>query len=206
MKDTPAIVIEYLSKHNDKKLINLNLEYGFADLCFDKIAQAKDTHEARERIRKRQDDGSTIKDKMRKFRKFTTGNHVKAGTNHLGKCMLELMSNKYREKEQQQTAKLDAVKTDQQKVLNSCKEFIEKDKPQQNQTDKDLQIVLRALCHDKGEKTPKCKQEMLELHTQWKDREPLSIKDAVSKAAGSLIDGIDDGFHVFEMIYLLNLA
>ena len=37
---------------------------------------------------------------------------------------------------------------------------------------------------------------MLELHTQWKDREPLSIKDAVSKAAGSLIDGIDDGCNV----------
>ena len=42
-----------------------------------------------------------MKDKMRKFRKFTAGNHVKASTNRLGKCMLELMIDKCREKEQQ---------------------------------------------------------------------------------------------------------
>ena len=39
-------------------------------------------------------------------------------------------------------------------------------------------------------------QDVLKLHAQQKDKEPLSVKDTANTAVGSLIDGIDDGCNV----------
>ena len=48
-------------------------------------------HEAREHIHRWQEEGTSIKERLNKYAKFTASNNIKASTNHLGKYTLKLI-------------------------------------------------------------------------------------------------------------------
>ena len=66
----------------------MNFQNAFSTSCIDKIIQHKNTHVARERINKHQEDGNDSKERLAKHAKFSAGNNAKAGTNRLGKDTL----------------------------------------------------------------------------------------------------------------------
>ena len=76
----------------------LNFAGGFSAVCFKRITQHSDVHQARERILKRKNEGSSIKEGLSKEQKLTAGNLVNASANRLGKDTLELMIERLREK------------------------------------------------------------------------------------------------------------
>ena len=98
IEDLPEIDQTYLKKlSNENSTLNFNT--GFAVNCLDKIMHHQDSHEVRERMKNRQEDGSNTKDRLSKFAKLSASNHVKAGTNSMVKGTFELMKERCLEKE-----------------------------------------------------------------------------------------------------------
>ena len=104
----PTIAKEYLHPTTNTTT-TLNFNDGFAAECLDTIIQSNDIYQARERIRKRQEVGSSIKKRLAKFQKFAAGNHIKASTNRLGKDTLEPMIECYRERERLEEERIDGL-------------------------------------------------------------------------------------------------
>ena len=71
-----------------------NLKSEFSAACFETIEQNDDLCNARERIKKQQEDGSSIKETFYDFTTFAAGDYAKASTNMLGKHFLGLMRDK----------------------------------------------------------------------------------------------------------------
>lgn len=61
--DLLTISNEYLKK-NDAAYAKFNLNSSFSSMCLDRITQEEDMHAARERIRKRQKDCITFKNRL----------------------------------------------------------------------------------------------------------------------------------------------
>ena len=120
---------------------------------------------------------------------MTAGNHVKAGTNRLGKCSLELLIERHQEKEYQQQEKLDALHSEWAKMIHDTNEFTKENKPQVRWTVKECQITLKSLRRDKTEKIPKRKHNLIALFEQLKCRTPLAIDDV---GVSNVVDGDGD--------------
>ena len=157
--------------------VTMNFSDGFAATCLERIVQHKDMHQARENITKRKHDGNSIKERLSKFSKLSAGNLVKAGANRLGKDTIDLMIERRMEKERAEKDKLDAIRSEWKKVLLAYSEFHEKNKPQHLWNVKDHEVVLKALKQNRSEKTPKRKQDLVDLHEKWKTRTPLNVED-----------------------------
>ena len=126
---------------------------------------------------KRKNEGSSVKERLSKHQKPTAGNLVKAGTNRLGKDTLELMIERRHEKERVEHDKFTATRDEWKKTLFAYSEFKEVNKPEAMWAIKDHMTVLRELRVDKNEKIPKKKQDLVELHNEWKSRTPPDVKD-----------------------------
>ena len=86
-------------------------------------------HEARERIKKRKEDGTSIKDRLSKHGNISTGNHAKAGTNRLGKDTFELMKERSIKKEREMKDKLDEARRNWEKIVSDASTFLQTQKP-----------------------------------------------------------------------------
>ena len=100
-----------------------NFSEGFSSTFLDKIIQQNDLHDARERIQKRKNYGSRIKDRIEKTPKLTAGDLVKAGTNRLGKEICQLKIERREEKGRIEKQKRDSIREEWQKVLGSYNDF-----------------------------------------------------------------------------------
>ena len=146
-------------------------------MCLEKLIQYNDSHQARERINKRKNTGTTIKERLSKFQKLSAGNIIKAGANRLRKDLVDIAIERRLEKERLQQDKLDALRSQWEQMLLAHSAFKEQNKNQSLWTAKDYEIALCALRQDEAEKIPKRKQQMMDLCNQWKDRTPLSTQD-----------------------------
>ena len=124
----PTINSTYL-KEIAASIIKFNFQNRFSSVYLDKIVQHGELREARERIRKRQEEVSTIKDRLKKITKFNACNHVKAGANLLGKTTLDLMTNMRKEKERTRQEKLGTKRQELANVFNDASEFLTMQKP-----------------------------------------------------------------------------
>ena len=79
------------------------------------------------------------------------------------------------EKERLEREKLNAIRSEWQKVLLACLEFKPENKAESLWMVKDCGLVLRTLEKDESENIPKRKQQLIDLFQQWKDHSPLSI-------------------------------
>ena len=191
----------YLPSAASPETTAFNFSDGFSSACLDKMLQHADSHNARERIMKRQNGGIAIKDRLAKLPKLSAGNFVKAGANRLGKDIFQLMVEQREEKERADKQKLDLIRDEWQKALTACVEFANLLKPELAWTVKDLEIALKALRRDKLEHMPKRKKDLMDLYQLWKDRRPMSVDEVVKSSSlnlnvvedsGSKCDALDD--------------
>ena len=118
----PNISKSYLPTSNSTN-VTMNFSDGFAATYLETIIQYKDLYQARENITKRKHDGNCIKERMSKFSKLSAGNLVKAGTNRLGKDIVDLMMERCIKKERLDKEKLDSIRLEWKKVLLVYSEF-----------------------------------------------------------------------------------
>ena len=117
----------------------------FAAECSDTIAQDNDMKQERERIRKRQDIGCTIKERLAKFQNFASGNTMKTGTDRPGKDALELMKERRRQKERLKKEKIEKLRLEWQQSLDNYLSFRLSNKPIDRWIENDYILVLNVL-------------------------------------------------------------
>ena len=157
--------------------IKFNFQSGFSATCLDHISQCNDMHKARERIRKRQEDGMTIAEQLSKCAKLPAGNIVKAGTNRLGKTILDLIIERLNMKERELQKKIETERQEWTKTLHKALEFLKTEKPKDELTVKEHEIVLQSLRRNKTEKIPTRKQDLIALFDDWKDRTQILVPE-----------------------------
>ena len=141
----------------------MSFQTDFAATCFEKIVQHEDACVAREFIKKRQEEGSNVKECLSKFTKFTAGDYAKEGTNRLGKETLDLMRETMIERQNIEEEHLESIVQEWRKMLTNAFEFLQKQKEESKWTVNDYEVALKSLRRDNSEKTPKRKNELVEL-------------------------------------------
>ena len=135
---------------------------------------------------KRKNDGNGTEERLSEFSELSAGGLVKVGTNCLGKDVVDIMIERRAEKEVLEKENLESLRSDWQKVLNTSSEFEQTEKPISLWMAKDHDAVLKALKRGEWEKIPNRKQQMVDLHEQWKDRVPSSANEIGTTTAQSI--------------------
>ena len=96
--------------------VNSNLVFNFTQWFslarFYHIYQHVGLHQTRESIQKRENERTSVKDRVSKFRKIESSNLAKVDTNHWGKGTLELIAENRWEKENEQEEKTSDIRGD----------------------------------------------------------------------------------------------
>ena len=96
----------YSSTTNENETPILNFSEGVSSVCLDKLVQQSDLMKSRERIKKEQMNGKSVREMLEKARKVTLGAVFKCGTNCLGKTFYDVCKENTNIKLQQLKEKL----------------------------------------------------------------------------------------------------
>ena len=146
----------------------LNFKSGFASKYFEKIVQHDDLNHAREK--KWQKEDASIKDRLSKFAKLTSRNLVKAGNNRLDNDTLCLMMEHWVEKKRLDQERIESFHPEWQSVLTNGSELMSTQKLENAWTEENYKTVLKSLRRNKSEKFPIRKNDLVQLHSQWRTR------------------------------------
>ena len=166
----------YSSTTNENETPILNFSEGVSSVCLDKLVQQSDLMKSRERIKKEQMNGKSVREMLEKARKVTLGAVFKCGTNCLGKTFYDVCK-------ENTNIKLQQLK---EKLMNEEKKYLqlklEADKIMSKEgfcinkcSSKQMTLILKSLKRKGDVKLPSRKKDMIQAYEKMKNREPMTF-------------------------------
>ena len=131
-----------LSTITEKQSLNFNT--GTASFVLDAIVQHEVLQKARDRIKREQESGKAVSEKLRKSTRITAGIVWKCGTNHLGKNILDVMKQDQVKKYQAEREKIEKAEKAYLKQKDKSDALIATGKPIEQFTLKGLTTIIKC--------------------------------------------------------------
>ena len=88
-ENMPTFDTKFLKK--EKQMPKLNFTTGDSAFCIDSLIHHKELLKARDRIKKEQQHGLTLKDRLKTSKRITAGILVKARSHRIGKTVFDIV-------------------------------------------------------------------------------------------------------------------
>ena len=157
---------------SDTKPPSLNFNTGTTSFVLDAIVRHEDLQKARERIKKEQDDGKSVSEKLQKSSKITAGIMWKCGTNHVGKNVLDVMKQDQVKKNHAEKEKIQKAEKAYVKLKHESDALIATGKMMDQFNLKELTTIIKPYKRNGDKALPKKKEELVKLYNEWKNRPP----------------------------------
>ena len=129
----------------------LNFEYGNAAHCLDSIVQHDQLHKARQRIKKEQENGKSLLEKINVSKRVTAGILVKAGSHRLGQTVFQVVKERAQAKADEIRRKITKAKDTHNSDIKKADAVLSAKPPDANNSEnprwtiKDLQQIIKPL-------------------------------------------------------------
>ena len=170
--NTDTSTITMTSSDTTKPAPSLNFNTGTASFVLDAIVQHEDLQKARERIKREQEDGKSVSEKLKKSTKITAGIIWKCGTNHLGKNILDVMKQDQVKKYQAEKEKIQKAESAYLKMKHESDALIATGKAISQFNLKELTTIIKPYKRNGDKALPKKKDDIIKLYDEWKNRPP----------------------------------
>ena len=154
-------------------LPTLNFEYGNAAYCLDSIVSHDALQKARQRIRKEQEKGESLKHKISVSKRVTAGILVKAGSHRIGQTVFDVVKQRTQEKAEESRRKIAKAKATYTNDVAKADTILSSKPPQADKsanptwTIKELQAILKPMKRKDDGAMPKKKPPLLALYHKF---------------------------------------
>ena len=169
--ETESSIPTSVNSNATQQSSTLNFSSGQSAATIESIIAATQLLERREQIKKEQDEGKKLAEKLKEAKRITTGMLYKTGdTIRLGPDIFTICKENEMKKDQEMRSKMKADEEAYLKVKAQADEIIASSESIHKLSNKQLSIVLKSLKRNGDPALPNKKKEMIELYEVWKLR------------------------------------
>ena len=179
--EKPNYNLQYLPQPTNPQSLHLNFENGMSRTCIDKIVQHSELMKSRERVKREQDDGRSLKLKLESAKRVTAGILFRSGSARLGKTVFEIQKEIKAKKDAMEREKIQKAKETYFVAKTRAQNILQGGKPLQKLNIKELRILLAPLKRKDDPPLPTKKSELLAQYELLKERPNLYEEEDAEK-------------------------
>ena len=161
---------------------SLNFSTGQSAATIESIIAATQLLERREQIKKEQDEGKKLAEKLKDAKRITTGMLYKTGdTIRLGPDIFTICKENEMKKDEEMRNRMKADEEAYLKLKAQANEIISSSESIQKLSNKQLSIVLKSLKRNGDPALPNKKKEMIKLYEEWKHQPPRTFASSTAE-------------------------